>query len=219
MKKGLKYLWKIQLVRAYLWCITDLSGLWRPPALLKTPKISSNNSDVPDLQLILLNFLFKFSYKTTLFFCRKVMWAWIKLSDFGFCVLTSPWLWWLFLFFANQRASACTHFSFLAKLRHLATSYCSIQRSKWARAARRSVEHERHALLFLASSSGVLLGSAVLLLLTPRRRRMSKRGKIQCKIKEYLDLENFAAKYFNGFIKYNWIRNSLVWVTSQEDHC
>ena len=70
------------LTKNTAFCIisSNLRGLRQPPAHVKTPKMSSTNSDFPDLQLILLNSLFNWRGKSIEIFCHKVSWVKIFLD-------------------------------------------------------------------------------------------------------------------------------------------
>ena len=73
--------WILTKSKAFCIISSNLRSLWQPLAHFKPPKISSTNSDFPDFQLILLNFLFNGRGKSIEIFCRKVSWAKILLDS------------------------------------------------------------------------------------------------------------------------------------------
>ena len=86
MKKVLKYVWKIQLVRVYLWCMTGLNSLCASPASVKVRQTAPRVTELLELWLIFFIWLFNKSYNSSIFFCHIVIMA---LIYFFFVALTS----------------------------------------------------------------------------------------------------------------------------------
>ena len=147
------------------------------------------------------------------------MWAWIKLSDFGFSCFDiaiiqllqrkkkragnprrsshSSYLLTMLSMAHHEQTllqSVCAHLIFLAKLHQHATSYqhrlevaCYATYSRIPSEHTQSIEED---LVFVRLSSS-----------PPSATKMAtvKLWKKSMQINQYLDLRNFAAKYFNGF--------------------